>query len=590
MNKQDTTFAQAESKLITKIQQVSGKKFAPANKAFLFQKVEQRIGELQLSGLDAYLKYTEENPAEIKMLQYPDIESWVNDISNLTGQIPQEDIQKKRENFYRALIEKSIDMKTLVTADGSIIYGSPSISKFIGIEPFEMLQQNLFDLIHPEDKFSLSKKIESNIGKNGNSFKINFRLKNENQNWNWCEATVTNLLNDRYINALVFSMLDVSEKKSAEERLKNSEANLHTIFNNSDTAFILLDEHYSILTYNVVAKKWAALNMGVLFSEGQDFTEVIPPEKKEIVLRALKNALKGKSVNFDEYYKHNINSSQEFSWFRIKINSITNDNRKTIGLCIAINDITKRKLYEQERDRMTADLVQRNKDLEQFAYIVSHNLRSPVANIIGFVNAISEDDYNLTSEDKKEVMLGLDNSVQKLDTVIKDLNEILRINRQANDKKETVDFANLVEDIIISISNKIKDENAEIRTDFHKLPELFTNKSYLHSIFYNLINNSIKYRRADVNPVIKIKSAETRDKIILTFSDNGSGIDLVKNAEQVFGLYKRFHRNIEGKGMGLFMVKTQVENLGGRIEIKSELNRGTEFTIEFEKISPPSAE
>lgn len=587
MNRQPVTFADAEEKLITRIQQVSGKKFAPASKSFLVQKAEQRISELQLSSLEDYLIYTDKHPEEIKMLQYPDIESWVNDISNLSGNAPKEDVQKKRENFYRALIEKSIDMKALVTAEGNLIYGSPSISKFLGIAPFELLQQNLFDMIHEEDKFSLSKKIESTFNKSTNSFKINLRFR-QNNKWGWCEARVTNLLNDKYINALVFSILDVSEKKLAEEKLKNSEANLNTIFNNSDTAYVLLDEQFRIITFNLVAKKWAALNLGLLFTEGQSFTEILPPEKRESFIRILLNALRGRPASLDESYQTANNDTM--SWFQIKINRITNDDRKTLGLCIAINDITRRKLYEQERDRMTADLVQRNKDLEQFAYIVSHNLRSPVANIIGFVNAISSEDYNLSAEEKREVMTGIDNSVQKLDTVIKDLNEILRINRQAHDKKEMVDLAILVEDIIISISNKIKDENAEIRTDFTGLPEIFTNRSYLHSIFYNLINNSIKYRRQDVNPVIKIKSILTGEKIKLTFSDNGSGIDLVKNAEQVFGLYKRFHRNIDGKGMGLFMVKAQVENLGGKIEVKSEVNRGTEFTIELNHLIPPDKE
>jgi signal transduction histidine kinase len=102
-------------------------------------------------------------------------------------------------------------------------------------------------------------------------------------------------------------------------------------------------------------------------------------------------------------------------------------------------------------------------------------------------------------------------------------------------------------------------------------------------VFYNLIVNSIKYRRKDVTLVIEIKSSVTYEHVILSFKDNGLGIDLAKNHDRIFRLYKRFHSHVEGKGMGLFMVKTQIEALGGKINVNSVVNEGTEFIIEFEK-------
>ncbi len=108
-------------------------------------------------------------------------------------------------------------------------------------------------------------------------------------------------------------------------------------------------------------------------------------------------------------------------------------------------------------------------------------------------------------------------------------------------------------------------------------------QSYLHSIFYNLLTNSIKYRTPGIPPAIGIRSETRAGTLVITFEDNGLGIDLVKKGEQVFGLYKRFHHHIEGKGMGLFLVKTQVELLGGKISIESKENAGTKFTITFEE-------
>ncbi|MCW3076708.1 MAG: hypothetical protein JWO32_1317, partial [Bacteroidetes bacterium] len=150
---------------------------------------------------------------------------------------------------------------------------------------------------------------------------------------------------------------------------------------------------------------------------------------------------------------------------------------------------------------------------------------------------------------------------------------------------ESIDMLELVSLIKSSIENLILKEKAVIEADFSEVNKLISIKSYVHSIFYNLISNSIKYKDPGKKPKINIKSYIKGDKICISFSDNGTGIDLKQHGEKIFGLYKRFHENIEGKGLGLFMVKTQVEVLGGTINITSEPGVGTEFIIEFPKLS-----
>jgi signal transduction histidine kinase len=245
----------------------------------------------------------------------------------------------------------------------------------------------------------------------------------------------------------------------------------------------------------------------------------------------------------------------------------------------AMSDITKNKLAEIERDAITKDLLQRNKDLEQFAYIVSHNLRAPVASILG-LSAL----WNNTAvreAEKEYISKGVLTSVQKLDDVIKDLNYILQVKNKLNEKKEIVAFADLVNDIKVSINDVITQENIKIKCDFNEVKEMIALKSYLYSIFYNLISNSLKYKRKNVITQIEIKSHMKNNKIILDFKDNGIGIDLKKNGDKIFGLYKRFNEEQDGKGIGLFMVKTQVEALNGKIHVESQENHGTVFSVEF---------
>jgi signal transduction histidine kinase len=122
-------------------------------------------------------------------------------------------------------------------------------------------------------------------------------------------------------------------------------------------------------------------------------------------------------------------------------------------------------------------------------------------------------------------------------------------------------------------------EEVTIHCDFEALQSLFTVRGYLYSIFYNITLNSIKYRRAEVAPVIVIKSAVVKDQLLLTFEDNGKGIDMQKNGAHLFSLYKRFDTTTDGKGMGMFMVKTQIEELGGNIYVESQIGVGTKIMI-----------
>ena len=236
-------------------------------------------------------------------------------------------------------------------------------------------------------------------------------------------------------------------------------------------------------------------------------------------------------------------------------------------------------LANEERTRMVSDLMLRNMDLEQFAYIISHNLRAPVVNIIGASSVLN--DPGLSLDDKEMLISGINISVMRLDDVVKDLNHILQVKGDINETKEIVHFSTLVDEIKFSIQNLIDKYNIEIKYDFSAIDGFLTLRGYLYSIFYNLISNSIKYRRKEIHSIIEVKSSIVNNKLELTFSDNGMGINLKKSGNSIFGLYKQFHNTAEGKGLGLFMVKTQVEALGGKISVQSLEDVGTEFKIEF---------
>ncbi|MEP7106959.1 MAG: ATP-binding protein [Ferruginibacter sp.] len=368
------------------------------------------------------------------------------------------------------------------------------------------------------------------------------------------------------------------EKTKAERELIQSERRMARAQQIAHMGSWELDFDTNVLLFSEEACRIFGLPTNQTRISFKTWSTLIHPEDLDFVFQLIKesrNSLKDAScshriVRTDGIVRH-IYSESKLEY---------DSTGKPTGLHGIAHDITELKLAETERTKMVNDLMLRNKDLEQFAYIISHNLRAPVANILGATNVLT--DPRLSPEKKEVLRQGLIESVTRLDNIVKDLNHILQVKGEINEAKVRVCFSVLVDDIKISIKNLIDKDNIEIKYDFCKVDEILTLKSYLHSIFYNLISNSIKYRQPRVPAIIEIKSQLVKDKIILFFTDNGMGIDLQKKGEQVFGLYKRFHPNIAGKGMGLYMVKTQVETLGGKIGIRSGVNKGTEIKIEFE--------
>jgi PAS domain S-box-containing protein len=390
----------------------------------------------------------------------------------------------------------------------------------------------------------------------------------------WCEW-FNSVSRDKEGKAVTIMSLvqDITVGKTFSERLKYNDTRLKEaqaiahignweidIVNNTE---VWSDEIYKILG----ADETLTLSTEL-------FLSFIHPDDLNHVKNAFKS-FKNTSLDYRLLHKNGVVKYVYSTW-----GVECDKNENPIRIYGILQDITEQKLAEIERTKMVNDLIQRNKDLEQFSYIISHNLRAPVANIIGASNALS--DLELTEEDKEILNRGINESVIRLDVVVKDLNHILQVKTEINENKEVVAFSELIDDIKISIKNLIDKESIEISYNFSGINEFLTLKPYLYSIFFNLITNSVKYRQQQIPSIIKIRSSQKKNKIELIFTDNGMGIDLQKRGDQVFGLYKRFHTNIEGKGMGLFMVKAQVEALGGKISIKSAENKGTEFKIEFE--------
>lgn len=233
----------------------------------------------------------------------------------------------------------------------------------------------------------------------------------------------------------------------------------------------------------------------------------------------------------------------------------------------------------QELQNTNRELVIHNNQLEQFAFIAAHNLRAPLARILGLANVV---DLSKTQEDKDIALKKIVTSTQDLDQVIRDLNLILNIQKHTSNLI-SVDLNTAFTRVVKLLEKEIEETRAVISKDFSAAEQVYAVSPYVESILYNLLSNAIKYRDPTRIPLISLTSRVDDEFVCLSVSDNGLGINLGKYKQNMFTLYKRFHTHMEGKGLGLYLVKTQITALGGRIEVESEPDKGTTFNVYFKK-------
>lgn len=236
--------------------------------------------------------------------------------------------------------------------------------------------------------------------------------------------------------------------------------------------------------------------------------------------------------------------------------------------------IAKRTLEIQESVKT---LTLQNQNLEQFSFIVSHNLRAPVARLKGLASLMH---YDLDKKDLKQITQMIKSSSLDLDVVLSDLTHIIDIKSRPVENREYVKVAELLNSVIDLMREDIKNAKAKVEIEVQGASEILSIKPYIRSVFTNLLSNAIKYRSSNRTLVVQIYGQTVDGFHVFKVIDNGLGIDLHEgNKSKIFGLYQRFHNDIEGRGLGLYLVKTQLESLGGNITVDSNPEGGTSFTI-----------
>ncbi|MFZ5970966.1 MAG: PAS domain S-box protein [Bacteroidota bacterium] len=507
--------------------------------------------------------------------------------TDMTEQAREEQEKKKAEQQlaeseqkFRLLAENIPGVIYLCRNDVSysMVYLNERVEELTGYKATEFLAGSVHfvQLYHPDDAPAVFEQVDKALALR-KSFHLEYRIQHKNGECRWVEEVGVGVYRDGELALIEGFICDITERKKNELSLKKMADENNRIFNYSIHLQVIAGYDGFFKKVNPACAKilgWSASEM-----KQKPFVEFVHPDDRTSTQAAFGQLLKGEDVaSFENRYLCRNGTYRWLLW------SSSTDVERELIYATAI-DITERKKTEENLvvskinlESAAEELRDQNHQLNQFAHILSHNLRSPVANIGALIGLLNEQS---TMADYREIFRNLKITATSLQGTLNDLVDTLDISKASRTERVLLNFAETLEQVRKDLIGELISSHADIEANFNLAPEIFYNKTYFESIILNLLSNALKYRSPARKLKIKCSTRPLGEKVMFTFSDNGLGIDLKKYGDQIFGLRKTFHPHPDAKGVGLFLTKTQINAMGGSIDVASEVDKGTTFTIIF---------
>ncbi|MGI9545779.1 MAG: PAS domain-containing protein [Flavobacteriaceae bacterium] len=392
----------------------------------------------------------------------------------------------------------------------------------------------------------------------------------------WIIAAGKPLFKNGEFIGLIGTFQDVNENVVTDIKTKENEKLLRTLIDNLPLNVFIKDLESRKILANKSEVKFCGLEHESEIIGKDDFefydkaTATSSREEDVFVMQTLTPILGKEAIN--------VKKNGETTVFMTSKLPLIGDDGKANGLVGISWDISNLKQKEKElRDLINVTSLQ-NKQLINFAHIVSHNLRSHTANFSMLLEFL----INESDEKEKEKIIGMlteasDNLLETLDN----LNEVVAISTNVNLEKKPVVLNKKIATVEQNLAAFLKKNNALIINEISDDVKIRVIPAYIDSILMNFITNSVKYKDPQRDPVIRLSVKRNDHHTILSIEDNGLGIDLKKYGEKLFGMYKTFHHNSDARGIGLYISKNQIEAMNGKVMVCSEVGKGTTFNIYF---------
>lgn len=464
----------------------------------------------------------------------------------------------ENERRFRALFENTPDIMLFQDQAGVILDVNRTFLDLVHKQKDEVIGQLFADFLPPALVPLFNQKLaEAFMGhKVRFDAEVLFRGATEAKVLN---VTKVPVLVDGVITGVHMVSRDITEITASHHTIEQQARKLNTIFESITDAFFLLDRDWRFVIINREVERLLEVRREQVI--GRNMWDVFPEPPEGVFHRHYQHAVAtGRAVHFEARFE------PQQLWLEVR--AFPSEE----GLSVYFSNITDKVKAQEE-------LYRQNRDLQQFTYIVSHNLRAPLANVLGLVDLLDTTDK--TSPDYEETLDHLQRNAHQLDAVLQDMNTILSIREgQETVPSEQVSLADVAHQAYVNLQEPLEQSGSTVELHIPPALSLAANRAYLYSIFFNLLSNSLKYRAEERPLQVVVSAGRTPEgSLRISFADNGTGFDLEKAGNDVFKLYKRFHTAQQGRGMGLFLVKTHVEAMGGTIEVRSTVGVGTEFLI-----------
>ena len=454
---------------------------------------------------------------------------------------------------------------------------SPRYYQLLGYENNEIpaTLDNLRELIHPDDREIAFQSLQDYISGERKVLESEYRIRTKSGIYKWFlgSGEVQFEKDTRTPRRIVGSIIDIDQKKQYEIS-QNSQAALIAI---SSDAIITTDPDFNILTWSAGAER--LYNIKSAYAIGKNIRSLLttsyPYSTNEEVLHifAEQDEWRGEA--------HQTTHKGQKVYVLSSVKMIRNDKGQTIGVLAINSDISLLRINNE----LTAALkmVESSTEyIEQLAYISSHDLRSPIVTLQGLMNHLVA--CKAIAPEHMPTFEMLRSIVENMKSTSVALTSILQLRKNLTSREfatDNISLALVVNDVQEMLKAQIVNTGAMINVDVEKGLHLKIHNSFMRSMLYNLVSNSIKFKQPGRNPVISITARMDNNNVCIVVSDNGSGINLTRYQNKLFTIFTRFHDDTEGNGIGLHAVKMIVDYYKGQIDVQSKEQEGTTITIKI---------
>ncbi len=487
-------------------------------------------------------------------------------------------LEEREKRFFQAFDHAPIGM-ALLSPKGEWLKANNSLCFLLGYEEAEMLGLNIEEFTYPDDLENEVLATEKLLNSESNSFDMELRLFHKNGEAVWVMLSQS-LVRGQYNDALYFiaHIKDISERKKHTEILLRERLRLDNIIKATGVGTWEWDLQNDQLLSNYRTAKLLGYDPHELNVQYMsELHLMIHPDDRENNQQMLQECFQRKTKFYccECRMQH---KDREYIWIEIRGKIIEwSDTGEPLFMLGTYANIHERKSMVERQNKAIRIISEQNRRLLDFAHIVSHNLRSHAGNIQMLVEVMT---HETDADEQLQLMNMLGINVTNLQQTLLHLNEAVKVQDRGKSHSKKLNLLSETHKTLHTLSESIKRSGAEIKISVSEDINVTFDPAYLESILLNLLSNCIKYRHPERPLKIDI-IARGENPTVLKISDNGIGIDLKMHGHKLFGMYKTFHGNADARGIGLFLVKNQVEAMEGNIKAQSKVGAGTTFTIEL---------